>query len=75
MSEGRPTRWFVNPAVHETFAAKAVEEREARSAAQNSIREEGSRRRAERAVESDPETILHPAAPLQDSMITQDILA
>jgi hypothetical protein len=62
MREGRPTRWFVNPAVHETFAAKAAEEREARSAAQNSIREEGLRQRAERTAKSEP-------------VPTQDVLA
>jgi hypothetical protein len=74
-SGGRPTRWFVNPATHEIFAAKAKEERERRAAAQNSIREGGKRRRAERTAEFEPETTGHAAAPLQGSTTTQDVLA
>jgi hypothetical protein len=49
---GRPTRWFVNPAVHEAFTAQAATERDARASAQTSIREEGARR----SVEAEPES-------------------
>jgi Protein of unknown function (DUF3987) len=59
LKEGRPTRWFVNPAVHEVFAAKAAEEQTTRLVAQNSIREEGARRRAERQAAPEPETARH----------------
>ena len=60
LNEGRPSRWFVNPAVHEVFAARGTLEREARTAVQSSIREEGARRRMELRIE--PEPGLEPAA-------------
>jgi hypothetical protein len=53
--DGRPTRWFVNPAVHEAFAARAATERDARASAQTSIREEGARRSVHAEPESGPE--------------------
>lgn len=49
--DGRPTQWFVNPAVHAAFATKAATEREARASAQGSIREEAARRRLERTAD------------------------
>jgi hypothetical protein len=54
LNEGRPSRWFVNPAAHEVFATRATLERETRTAAQSSIREEGARRRAELRSEHEP---------------------
>ena len=53
-NDGRTSRWFVNPAVHDVFATRGTTEREARTAAQSSIREEGARRRAELRIEHEP---------------------
>ena len=73
--DGRPTHWFVNPAVHEAFATKAAAEREARVSAQGSIREEAARRRLERPGGAEPETPRHPTAPLEGRTTTLSSLA
>ena len=75
LKEGRPTQWFVNPAVHEAFATKAATEREARVSAQGSIREEAARRRLERPGGAEPETPRHPIAPLEGSTTALSSLA
>jgi len=69
---GRPTSWSVNPAVHVAFAAKAAEEREARLAAQNSIREEGAGRSKRIAI--GPETTWRPAASGQVSLTVSEMI-
>jgi hypothetical protein len=75
LKEGRPTQWFVNPAVHEVFATKAAAEREARASAQGSIREEGARRRLDRASKPEPEGAGRPAALRPDSTTALSSLA
>jgi hypothetical protein len=69
---GRPTRWTVNSAVHVVFAAKAAEERAARLAAQNSIREEGAGRGERIAIE--PETTRRSAASMQVPLTLSEMI-
>ncbi|HEY5795419.1 MAG TPA: DUF3987 domain-containing protein [Bosea sp. (in: a-proteobacteria)] len=46
LKDGKPTRWAVNPAVHDIFAARAMGEAARRFTAHNAIKEAGAARRA-----------------------------
>jgi hypothetical protein len=73
--DGRPTRWYVNPAAHVAFAERAAAERGARASVQASIREEAERRRIETQPEPPPEETRHPTAPLDGSTTALSSLA